>query len=124
MKSKNTVSKKNRDLAMKIIIDFHADREDRHTIGPKYLTYHGLPKSVDPYHVIDVLKSMGYIDFKKDPIGKIYSIDLTEKGKHYFETNMDISHEKKVEWIRYIITTLIAVAALITSIVSIVLQHK
>ena len=115
MKSKHTVSKRNRDIAMKIIIDFHENRESGHTIGPKYLTYHGLPKSVDPYHVIDVLKSMGYIDFKKDPIGKIYSIDLTEKGKHYFETNMDISREKKVEWIRYIITTLIALIALVKS---------
>ena len=123
MKSKYAVSKKNRDVAMKIIIDFHVNREPGHSIGPNYLTYHGLPKSVDPYHVIDVLKSMGYIDFKKDITGERYSIDLTDKGRHYFETNMDISHEKRIEWIRYIITTAIAIAAWITAIISIVLQY-
>lgn len=123
MKSKYAVSKKNRDLAMKVIIDFHANREPGCTIGPKYLTYHGLPESVDPCHVIDVLKSMGYINFEKEITGEIYDIALTDKGKHYFETKMDISHEKRVEWIRYIITTFIAIAALITAIVSIILQY-
>ena len=122
MKSKHTVSKKNRDLAMKIMIDFHTNRDPGHTIGPKYLSHHGLPESVDPFHVVDVLRSMGYGDSKRDVTGETYRIDLTDKGKHYFETKEDISREKRIEWIRYLVTTAISISALILSGISIAAQ--
>lgn len=122
MKSKYTVSKKNRDLAMKIMIDFHTNREPGHTIGPKYLTHHGLPESVDPFHVVDILQSMGYVNYKKDVTGDVYKIELTDKGKHYFETKEDISREKRIEWIRYLVTTAISISALILSGISIATQ--
>lgn len=117
-----TVSRKERDIAMRIICDFHQNRNSGHSIGPLYLSHHGLPKSSNPEHIVEVLRSMGYITYKREPDGKIYQIDLTDSGKCYFEKRADISHEKKVEWIRYIITTAIAIAAIILSGIALAAQ--
>ncbi len=114
MKSVNPIKKKHRDIAMQAICDFHAHRDPGHSIGPKYLYYHGLPESIDANYLVEILQSMGYITCKKDIHGN-KEISLTDVGKHYFETNMDLTHEKRVEWIRYIITTGIAVSAFVKS---------
>ncbi len=116
-------SKKHRDQAMKIICDFHAHRSMEHFISPEYLHYHGIPQNIDVVQLVDVLRSMGYLKIKKDLNGTSFIL-LTDEGKCYFERKADITHDKRVENIRYIITTLIAVAALITAIVSISLQYQ
>lgn len=59
----------------------------------------------------------GYVGAKR-----VYEIDLP--GRAYVEGKRSLAHDKRVENIKYGITTLIAVVALITSIVSIVLQYK
>lgn len=114
--------KRDRDTAMRIICDFYASEWPDCFIEPEYLHQHGLPESVDAEQLIEVLQAMGYISYKRDLQGEIYNLGLTDAGKCYFERKADITHEKRIENIRYIITTAIAVAALITAIVSIILQ--
>ena len=48
---------------------------------------------------------------------------ISDSGLAVLQEHDRSAHEKKVESIRYIITTSIAVAALITAIMSIVLQY-
>lgn len=116
------VSKRHRNKAMKIICDFHASKKPGHSIGPQYLTKHGLTERVNAEHVVEILRSMGYVTYSRNPDGRIYEINLTDSGKCYFEKKKDISHEKRVEWIRYIITTLIAILALIIAAISLSAQ--
>lgn len=59
----------------------------------------------------------GYIGAKR-----IYEIDLP--GKAYVEGKRALAHDKRVENIRYWITTAIAISAWITAIVSIILQYR
>lgn len=117
-----TISKRSRDEAMKIIRDFHDSAPANHTIGPQYLTTHGLPKRVDAEKVVDVLRSMRYITYLREQDGEIYDIKLTDAGKCYFENKKDKSREKRAEWIRYIITTVIAIFALLIAAISLAAQ--
>lgn len=89
------IPKKTRDIAMKIILDFHNTREPGHSIGPLYLAKKGLPEGTDPIQVIEVLRSMGYITYTKERNGKIYDIRPTDVGIHYFETTEDEKAERK-----------------------------
>lgn len=116
------IPKRDRDKAMKIICDFHASKEPGRSIGPLYLTKHGLSEHVNADHVVEVLRSMGYVTYRKNPDGRICEINLTDSGKCYFEKKKDISHEKRVEWIRYIITTVIAALALIIAAIALAAQ--
>ncbi len=107
-------SKKYRNLAMQIICDFYANDQVDRDIDPDYLYSQGLPRSVDAEQLISVLEGMGYLE-----VTRYYnapcSFTLTGEGCCYFERKADMTHEKLVEWIRYIITTAIAVVALIKS---------
>jgi len=117
-----TFSKKNRDTAMRIICDFYEDGEIHESLKINQLHQKGLPKNIDPGQISRVLESMGYIEVTRY-LNAPSTIRLTPDGKCYFERKADISREKRMEWIRYIITTAIAVAALITAVVSIILQY-
>ena len=64
---------------------------------------------------------MGYLTVKKDITGDS-DILLTDAGKCYFEQKADRDHEKRIENIRYIITTAIAVVALIKSFLPEILE--
>lgn len=107
-------TKKQRDVAMRILCDFYADEEAADSIDVDDLYHYGLPSSIDAKGLVYVLGAMGYVE-----ITRYYnapsSVHLTDKGKCYFERNADIAHEKRMENIRYIITTAIAVIALIKS---------
>ncbi len=117
-----TISKKNRDIAMKAICDFHAERLPNYSIGPEYLYSKGLPQEVDALQVVDVLCAMGYISYT-DTYGDGHrQIRLTDAGKCYFEKKVDRDREKRIENIRYIITTAIAVLALVLAGISLAAQ--
>ena len=116
------ISKRHRDKAMKIICGFHESKKPGCSIGAPYLTKNGLSKTVDADHVVEVLRSMGYVTYSKNPDGRICEINLTDSGKCYFEKKKDISHEKRIEWIRYIITTVIAALALIIAAIALAAQ--
>ncbi len=53
---------------------------------------------------------------------KLFRISITNMGRTYFEDIYVETHRKRVEWARYIITTLIAVAALIKSFMPEILE--
>lgn len=112
---KTTVPKRIRDKAMRAICDFHAKAPEGYSIGPSYLYDHGVPKTMDAGLVVDVLCAMGYITFQSPFPNHVKRICLTDAGKCYFEKKSDITREKVVEWVRYCITTAIAVAAFIKS---------
>lgn len=113
--------KKHRDLAMRIICDFYMQHKSDCEISTKYLYLHGLPESVDAEHLCSVLEGMGYL-----AMTRFYDhpsrIDLTDSGKCYFERKSDRNREKRAENIRYAITTIIAILALIISGVSLAAQ--
>lgn len=115
--------KKYRDLAMQIICDFYAEHELGSEIDTRCLYAHGFPKTMDAEHLCSVLEGMGYLSVTRF-YGHPSRIKLTDNGKCYFERKADLSAEKRAEWIRYIITTMIAVVALVVSIISIALQFR
>lgn len=109
------ISKKNRDIAMRAIIDFHTQHKENTIIQPEYLYKHGLSQDIDAREVVDVLCSMGYLVYRPMHHGFPKSILLTDNGRCYFERKADTAAEKRVEWIRYAVTTTIALIALIKS---------
>lgn len=116
-------SKRTRDQAMQIICDYYADESQPWPLDTNGLYDRGLSKRTNAEHLASTLEAMGYVELTQyydDPS----AITLTNSGKCYFETKADMLHEKRIENIRYIITTAIAVAALITAIVSIALQYR
>lgn len=121
-KRKNTLSKSCRDIAMRIICDYHANNKEGNTIGPAFLAHKGLPQNIDADYVVEILRSMGYITYTIDYNRKICDIQLTDRGKCYFEMDADVKHEKRVNNIKYIITTSIAVLALILSLIALIWQ--
>lgn len=83
-----------------------------------------LQGSEDAKNALTYLEAKGFISCSRNPVShKLLQIRVTEIGATYFEDAEEILNAKRVESIRYWITTGIAVAALITSIASIILQY-
>ena len=85
-------------------------------------------KTFETAEIFDRLFSLGFIesDFVvqyADHSSADYYI-LTDDGRRYLEYYSSIKKHDTVETIRYLVTTFIAVAALIMSIISIVLQQS
>ncbi len=83
------VSKRCRNKVMRSICRFHYQRDPSTYITYEYLYYHGLSKIKDAEHVINVLQSMGYIKICRTPNSGIECVELTDKGKCYFEVSND-----------------------------------
>lgn len=116
-------SKNDRDIAMKILCDFYSKNDRKFCIEVNHLHNFGLPKSIDPIQIVEVLESMGYVESKSapnSPRNKI--ITLTDAGKCYFENKADKDHEKRIENVRYLITTAIAILALVLAGISLAAQ--
>lgn len=89
-----TISKKHRDLAMRIICDFFAESTNSSAkISTKYLYYKGFPKEIDAEQVIKILCSMDYISYAYRPGSKEPLIELKDKGRCYFEAAQDSKSE-------------------------------
>lgn len=88
------VSKKDRDLAMKAIIEYKTEHPDR-SITPDFLTYKGIASNKYAEEIIDVLESMGYLKCTVDRKDHFKRIDLAPSGKHYFETQSDIEENQR-----------------------------
>lgn len=95
---------------MKVICDFYSNIAETSVVTNKYLYEHGFIDEGKRRQIINVLCSMGYITYDN-----LSGIQLTDKGKCYFEVESDRANEKRIEMIRYVITTSIAVAAFIKS---------
>lgn len=75
-----------------------------------------LQEDGDRWSVLQYLDAKGYISISQNPVShKLLQIHISKLGVAYPEDVSARAHEKRVEWIRYIITTAIAVAALIRS---------
>lgn len=113
---------KQRDRAMQIICDYYRDeRSSSDVLTSDRLHDFGLPKSVDAEQLVQVLRAMGLVNtasYYNDPS----AITLTDLGKCYFERKAEKDREKHIENIRYIITTAIAVIALIKSFLPEILE--
>lgn len=114
-------SKKQRDLVMRILCDFYLENPQNYLIQISHLHEMGVPQDIDANQIIEVLKSMGYVEISQG-IGGPRCVSLTASGKCYFERKMDLTAEKRVERIRYIITTAIAVLALVLAAISLAAQ--
>ena len=66
---------------------------------------------------------MGYLFESIDPCYKLTTLGYTIL-QNYIEAQKEVTKTTVFKWVRYVITTLIAVAALIISIISIRTQHK
>ena len=71
---------------------------------------------------VSTLVKKGYL-VRKDMYSKVW-YDLTYKGEHYFEDKKRYKKQQRnskiIEWTRYGITTIIAVAGLIVAIIALV----
>lgn len=83
-----TIPKKYRDMAMKIICDNSSSDKECYMTS-KALTHRGFPNDVNVDEVIDVLRSMGYLDILHMPATGEPYIHLTGKGRCYFEQQAD-----------------------------------
>lgn len=90
-----SVSKKARDAAMRMIIDAYREKKTSYSIGPNYIRHKGLPDNADADETIEVLKSMGLIDYTKERDGSIYDIIPSESGLSYFEREADDKAKRK-----------------------------
>lgn len=73
---------------------------------------------------LEFLEAKGFISCIKNQVSdNLLRIHVEKTGVTYFEDTAEVLRTKRIEWIRYIITTAIAVSALITAIVSIILQY-
>lgn len=116
-------SKKQRDLAMRIILNAFYDSENKVArLSKEYLYEHGLSNQIDADLLLEVLESMGFINYRYNLNAQAKLISLTPKGKCYFEEQADQDSNKRAEWIRYLITTIISVIAIILSAISLAAQ--
>lgn len=92
------ISKKTRDTAMRIILDFHKNKQPGHSIGPAYLAHNGLPKNVDPVQVVNLLRAMQLITYTVERDGRIYDIAPTDNGISYFEREADEKEKIRKEF--------------------------
>lgn len=111
-----SVPKETRDIAMKIILDFHQSKDVGHSIGPMYLSHHGLPDGANAVQVVELLRSMGYISYIKERDGKIYDITPTDSGLSYFEKEADEKEKIRKEFMHdWKITLFSAIAGALLS---------
>lgn len=93
-----SVSKKTRNSAMKIILDFHKNKKSGCSIGPSYLAHNGLPKNVDAVQVVNLLRSMQLVTYTVERDGSIHDIKPTDGGLNYFEKEDDEKEKNRKEF--------------------------
>lgn len=104
--------KKYRDIAMRAICDYD---DIFSTLKPKDLYSLGLPQDIDADGLVEVLCAMGLVTYKMTGQDGTHDIRPTNTGRCYFERQHDLSRKEKIEWVRYAITTVIALAAFLKS---------
>ena len=107
------------DKAMRAISDYCANYPS-HVISKEFLVYKEICDEANAQHLIDVLCALQLITYNLEDDMRV--IRLTPDGKKYFEERADVIHERRITNIKYIITTTIAVAALIIAAVSLLAQ--
>lgn len=112
------ISKKKREKALRLIIDFESKRKKDTYIDEEYLIYHGFDK-LEALQTLEVLNGMGYIKYNNKPRITEKYISLTDKGICYFETKKDA----RVEFIKKNIIVPIIVSIITTLATLIITNH-
>ena len=102
---------------MRMIIDYYSSHDENCSLTSDALYLRGaIPRNIDKDRVVSVLKDMGYIKTTWSPGIDGTILVLTPEGNTYFERRSDLSRKELWSWIRYVITTIIAIVALIISL--------
>lgn len=110
------ISKKDRDKAMNLIRDYYDKNPSDRTIDASFFVARCGFDSVYAEQVVRVLADMGLITYEPDPGDKTPTIRLTSEGRTYAETQADISAAASKSTRQFVISTVIAVAALIIAL--------
>lgn len=105
------ISKKYRDLAMRIIIECFQSKGPGYCFGPEYLYFHGFPKNVNAERTVSVLCGMGYLTYDKSDTYDVYRIELTEAGKCYFEIIADETARNRKQFLHDLTIAVISALA-------------
>lgn len=115
-----TITKKHLNQAMKIISNEYKPNK-RFYITEDLLYKNGFPKQIDASRTIEMLIAMGYVDLDTS-IDNYTLAAISKKGILYNEINNMERHNKRTAFIMYLITTGIAFAAFIVSLISMLYQ--
>lgn len=104
------ISKKNRDIAMRAIVDFYQNKKpyDGTYITSDYLYKQGLPAGVDAAQVVKVLKGMHLISLKQNLAGE-QLIVLEDAGRCYFEVQADEKARRHKEHVHDWLISLVSI---------------
>lgn len=111
-KVKIFATNKMQDEAMRAIIN-HYHAHPTHWIDKDFLVYQKICNATEAQHLVDVLCAKNLITYNFETKSRV--IRLTPAGRAYAEIQTDAIHDKRVENIKYVITTAIAIIALIKS---------
>lgn len=78
--------------------------------------FQDLQANKNKWNAIIYLEAKGFISLDLNPVTrKLLRIHVNSPGLTYFEDRFEANQVKHSEWVRYIITTIIAIAALVKS---------
>lgn len=111
------IRKRDYKRVMSAISDYYAENEATYLnlMDINDFKKYKLPKHINLQRTLEVLFAMGYISYFPQSNGYCFDITLTHEGQWFFEREAAERATRQSEWIRYIITTLIALAALVKS---------
>lgn len=85
--------------------------------------FQGLQDEPETWKTLTFLEAKGYIKLAQNPVThKLLQIQVTARGTTYFEDIAEQRREKRVSWIQYVVTTVIAILALLVAVASLVWQ--
>lgn len=85
--------------------------------------FHSLQENANKWDVLQYLDAKGYITICQNPVShKLLQIHINKAGITYPTDAAEKKREKRVEMIRYVITTVIAVLALVLAGISLAAQ--
>lgn len=91
---------------------------------PKAILYNPVPYAAKRLHNSGLISSVAPADAAFDLSYPGAYLSITDAGVSFYLSHKRNRRSKIAEWIRYIITTAIAAAAFVLSIVALVLQQK
>lgn len=83
---------------MKAICEYELTRKQGYIISEKYLYSKGLPKTVNAVQVCETLKAMGLIEYSLDSRDNRRYIEITDKGRRYFQEKEDKKQNFRHDW--------------------------
>lgn len=112
-----SIPSEQRDKMMKMLLD--REKEYRSIDYPQSVDFlHDLQDSPESCAVLFYLEAKNYISMQLDVNDILIAIIIEPLGRSYFEDILDVSETQHKEDTRYYVTTIIAFAALVLSLIS------